>query len=82
MCAYLDVNVNLVTVAVQPTGGEDILKGKEYIFWGDFFFSLISTNSLVGRALSLIAAVTVVLRLAVSVNTILGPKGQIPGSCG
>lgn len=41
MCAYLDVNVNLETVAAQPTGGEDMLKGKEYIFWRDFFFSLI-----------------------------------------
>lgn len=32
MCAYLDVNVNLVTVAMLPTGGEVMLKGKEYFF--------------------------------------------------
>lgn len=50
MCAYLDVNVNLVTVAMQPPGGEDVLKGGEYIFWRAFFF-FNSTNSLVGRAL-------------------------------
>lgn len=37
VCAYLDVNVNLVAVAMEPPGGEDILKGKEYIFWKDFF---------------------------------------------
>lgn len=32
LCAYLDVNVNLVTVAVLPTGGEVMLKGKECVF--------------------------------------------------
>lgn len=32
VCAYLDVNVNLVTVAMLPTGGEVMLQGKEYVF--------------------------------------------------
>lgn len=58
------------------------VKRKGIHFLEEFFFSLISTNSLVGWALSFIAAITGVLYVAVSVNMILGPKGQIPGSWG
>lgn len=81
VCAYLDVNVNLVTVAVQPTGGKDMFKGKEYIFWKDFFLIIIiimTSLTLVGQALQLIAACTVVLYLDVSADLIQGQKGQIP----
>lgn len=58
VCAYLDVNVNLVTVVMQPPGGEDVLKGGGIHFLEGFcmllFFDI--TNSSLGRALSLIAA--------------------------
>lgn len=65
MCAYLDVNVNLVTMQLRR--GEDVLKGKEYIFWSDFFFFKNFTYPLVGLAMHLIAALTVVPYLAASV---------------
>lgn len=50
MCAYLDVNVNLVTVAMQPMGREDV-KRKGIHFLEGFFFFFNSTNSSVGGAL-------------------------------
>lgn len=51
---------------MQLRRGEDVLKGKEYIFWSDFFFFNF-TYPLVGLAMHLIAALTVVPYLAASV---------------